>query len=51
MTLSIGIATVIPNPQMLPLDLLQAADNALYQAKAQGRNCSFISPFSHILPD
>ncbi|MDS3859852.1 diguanylate cyclase [Thermosynechococcaceae cyanobacterium BACA0444] len=38
LTLSFGIATLIPQPtQALDL-LLTAADQALYQAKAQGRN-------------
>ncbi|MDJ1178909.1 diguanylate cyclase [Roseofilum sp. BLCC_M91] len=37
-TLSLGIATVVPVPEINPEWLLKAADRALYQAKAQGRN-------------
>lgn len=37
-TLSLGIATCIPYPEMEPVALLKSADEALYQAKAQGRN-------------
>jgi diguanylate cyclase (GGDEF)-like protein len=38
-TLSIGLATIIPHNQSLSTVLVAAADLALYQAKAQGRNC------------
>jgi two-component system cell cycle response regulator len=37
-TLSIGIASVIPHPEMPPETLLTQADSALYRAKQQGRN-------------
>jgi diguanylate cyclase (GGDEF)-like protein len=37
-TLSFGIATVIPTPDQATDSLLEAADQALYAAKATGRN-------------
>ena len=37
-TLSIGIASVIPQPNDNPNDLLREADRALYEAKEQGRD-------------
>lgn len=37
-SLSIGVAVMIPTVQTLPAVLVQAADTALYQAKTQGRN-------------
>ena len=33
--------TMIPKGNTLPRTLIGAADKALYQAKAQGRNCVF----------
>ena len=37
-TLSIGVAVVVPSSSGKPEDLLRKADEALYQAKSQGRN-------------
>ncbi|WP_414563671.1 EAL domain-containing protein [Anabaena sp. CCY 9613] len=38
-TLSLGVATTIPHSKSSPETLIAAADQGLYQAKAQGRNC------------
>ncbi|MBD2677847.1 MULTISPECIES: EAL domain-containing protein [Nostoc] len=38
-TLSLGVATITPHNQSSPATLIAAADQGLYQAKAQGRNC------------
>lgn len=40
-TLSMGVATIVPTWDVLPIDLIVAADKALYQAKAQGRDQIF----------
>ena len=37
-TASVGVASIVPTEDASPLDLLKAADEALYQAKEQGRN-------------
>lgn len=37
-TLSIGIASVVPGPRTNPQELIATADEALYAAKHQGRN-------------
>jgi diguanylate cyclase (GGDEF)-like protein len=38
LTVSLGVATVIPNPTLRPEDLVDLADRALYASKAGGRN-------------
>lgn len=37
-TMSLGVASVIPRANLSPEDLISAADQALYQAKHQGRD-------------
>ncbi len=38
MSISVGIAVVVPEDPTVPLDLLRRADEALYEAKNAGRN-------------
>lgn len=50
-TVSMGIATVVPGKQYNPASLVDAADQALYQAKNSGRNrimCGMVSPVTNI---
>lgn len=39
LTISFGVATLDPQAAASPLELLSAADRALYEAKRSGRNC------------
>jgi len=38
-TVSVGVATAIPDPWRLPSALVERSDRALYLAKGSGRNC------------
>ena len=42
-TVSAGVASCIPQMGQDPADLLRLADQALYQAKLQGRNCVMLA--------
>ena len=48
-TISLGIASTVPNPEDNPYLLVEAADLALYQAKELGRDCLAVypNPISH----
>lgn len=37
-TISLGVATMVPSIESSPKDLIKAADKALYEAKTEGRN-------------
>ncbi|WP_035354237.1 GGDEF domain-containing protein [Edaphobacter aggregans] len=43
-TVSCGVATAYPTAEGVPEHLLEAADRAMYQAKAQGRNAVCCAP-------
>ncbi len=50
-TLTMGIATVIPQHQLASQDLLQAADLALYHAKQQGRDRIYVHAHYYVHND
>ncbi|HLP91486.1 MAG TPA: diguanylate cyclase [Nostocaceae cyanobacterium] len=48
-TLSLGIASVVPHNQITPEWLIAEADKALYQAKLEGRDRAVVAPQTSIL--
>lgn len=43
-TISVGVASLVPSQGQTVCDLIESADQALYQAKRQGRNLTVQSP-------
>jgi diguanylate cyclase (GGDEF)-like protein len=41
LTVSVGIATALPDLEMSEIELIRNADRALYKAKESGRDCMF----------
>ena len=49
-TASIGVVTTVPTLDMLPMDLLEEADQALYRAKLEGRDRIISCAYSPVMP-
>ncbi len=45
-TLSVGVSSTIPQKELSQQALIAVADKALYEAKAQGRNCVIVKTFA-----
>lgn len=51
LTVSIGVSSLLPRRGDDPGMLVANADKALYQAKSEGRNRTFVAPVASIQPD
>jgi len=48
-TISCGVASIVPSPNIAYINLIDSADQALYKAKRMGRNCCILGELKRLV--